>query len=232
MPDRATTRDALSASVEDYVKAIYSLGEYADGAPVSTTALAAHLAVGASSVSGMLRRLGELALVEHVPYRGVRLTEGGRSKALDVVRRHRLLETFLVRTLGVPWDEVHDDADALEHAISPRLERRIAALLGEPTHDPHGDPIPSLDGELPSGDTVALTEVAPGAVGTLARVSDHDPDMLRYLATLPVSIGDRIEVRDRQPFGGSLTVRVGEGATAVTCDLGRDLAAAMRVRPG
>lgn len=232
MADRTPDDGALSSSVEDYVKAIYSLGEYDEVSPVTTTALAGQLEVSASSVSGMVRRLGEMGLVEHVPYRGVRLTGDGRTRALGVVRRHRLLELFLVRTLGVPWDEVHAEADALEHAISPRLERRIAELLGDPSHDPHGDPIPTSDGHLPDAGTESLGEAVPGTIGILARVSDHDPEMLRYLATLSIHIGDRIEVADRQPFGGPLSVLVGDRPRVREHALGRELAASMRLRRG
>jgi DtxR family transcriptional regulator, Mn-dependent transcriptional regulator len=223
--------EPLSASVEDYMKAVYSLSEYSGGAPVTTTALAEHLQVGASSVSGMLRRLDQLGLVEHVPYRGVRLTPTGRARALGVVRRHRLLELFLVRTLDVPWDEVHEEADALEHAISPRLEARIATLLGDPEHDPHGDPIPTEDGEVARPHTESLADVPDGTTGTLARVSDHDPQMLRFLSTLPIHIGDRLQVVSRQPFGGPLTVRVGEPPSTAEHALGTDLVAAMRLLP-
>ena len=211
--------------MEDYLKAVWNLQE--EGVSVTTGALADRLGVIPSSVSGMVRKLAELDLVTHDPYRSVGLTVQGRRIALDVVRRHRLVELFLTRVLDVPWDEVHADAEVLEHALSPRLVERIAAKLGDPTRDPHGDPIPRPDGTLADDDTVALAELGPGAVGELTRVSDTDPAMLRYLSECGVCLGDRVAVLDRAPFGGPLTVRLGEVELAV----GGALAGAVRVRP-
>jgi DtxR family Mn-dependent transcriptional regulator len=213
-----------SPAVEDYAKAIYALEQRA-GDAVSTNALAERLGVTAASASGMVKRLGELGLVEHQPYRGVSLTDDGRRVALEVMRHHRLLELYLVETLGVPWDRVHQEAEVLEHVLSEELEELIAAKLGDPTHDPHGDPIPTRELTIEEGATQSLQALEVGAVGTLARVSDSDPEMLRFLAELGIAPGDALEVVDKQPFDGPLFVRFGESVHV----LGGALARAMRV---
>ncbi len=210
--------------MEDYAKTIYALQE--GGAPVSTTALAQRLDVTPASASGMVRRLDELGLVTHEPYHGVRLTERGTKLALEMVRHHRLLELFLAESLGVPWDRVHAEAEVLEHVLSEELEALIADKLGHPTHDPHGDPIPSADLELDDERTECLTTLEPGARATVARISDADPEILRYLAARAIVPGTRLRVVDKQPFGGPLFVEV-EGATHA---LGGRLATSMRVR--
>ncbi len=214
-----------SEAIQDYAKAIYALQRRADGHPVATTDLAERLRVTPASVSAMLKKLAERGLVEHVPYRGVLLTPPGKRVALEVLRHHRLLELYLAEHLGVPWDRVHQEAEALEHVISEDLEARIAAKLGEPTHDPHGDPIPNVDLEIDEGDAHALESLDAGATGRFVRISDSDPEMLRYLDDRGVRLGDPLEVVDRQPFGGPLTVRFGEHLHT----LGGGLAAAMRV---
>jgi DtxR family Mn-dependent transcriptional regulator len=211
--------------VEDYAKAIYALQERGGGA-VATTALAERLGVTAASASGMVRKLDEQGLVTHVPYRGVRLTCRGERLALEVVRHHRLLELYLAKTLGVPWDRVHDEAEVLEHVLSEDLEALIADKLGNPTHDPHGDPIPSADLEIREEETASLASLEPGAEGTFVRVSDSDPEMLRYLSERGIAPGDALRVEDRQPFGGPLYVSFGDR----THVLGDRLADAMRVR--
>jgi DtxR family Mn-dependent transcriptional regulator len=213
----------LTAAVQDYAKAIYAL-ESRDGS-VSTTALAERLDVRPASVSGMLRKLGSLGLVEHEPYRGVRLSERGRLVALEVIRHHRLLELFLVESLGMSWDEVHAEAEVLEHVLSDELEDLIAAKLGEPTLDPHGDPIPSRELTVVVEDTTNLYELEPGACGTFVRVSDSDPEMLRYLGRRGIAPGARLEVLERQPFDGPVSVRFGDDVHV----LGAVLARAMRV---
>ena len=209
----------LSASVEDYTKAIYALEERHGVA--STTALAERLGVSAPAVSAMVKKLAALGYVSHVRYRGVRLTDEGRRVALEVLRHHRLLETYLVEELGVPWDRVHAEAEVLEHVLSEGLEERIAAKLGEPTHDPHGDPIPAADGTLVEPTTVALTALAPGDRGRFVRVSDSDPAVLRELAELGIRPGDELEV---VPGG----IRTG----SATLGLRPALARAMRVEVG
>jgi DtxR family Mn-dependent transcriptional regulator len=210
--------------VQDYAKAIYTL-EQRDGGAVTTTALALRLDVTPASASGMVRRLDELGLVTHVPYRGVQLTAEGVRVALEVLRHHRLLELYLATSLGVPWDRVHDEAEVLEHVLSEELEALISAKLGDPKHDPHGDPIPSADLVIEERPSEPLADQQPGATGRFVRVSDADPEMLRYLADRGIAPGETFEVIDRQPFGGPLFVRFGEDVHV----LGGRLAAAMRV---
>jgi DtxR family Mn-dependent transcriptional regulator len=214
----------VSAAIEDYAKAIYALQERGV-ASVSTNALAERMRVSAASASAMVKRLGELGLVEHRPYRGVTLTLSGRRIALEVMRHHRLLELYLVRTLGVPWDRVHEEAEVLEHVLSEQLEELIAAKLGHPTRDPHGDPIPSAELELEITPTRSLQSLEPGMRGRLTRVSDSDPEMLRFLAERGIGPGDELEVIDKQPFDGPLFVRFADHVHV----LGGQLAQAMRV---
>ena len=216
--------ETRSQAIEDYAKAIYAL-ERRDAEAVSTNALAERLGVTPASASGMVKRLGELGLVEHQPYRGVSLTDDGRRVALEVMRHHRLLELYLVETLGVPWDRVHQEAEVLEHVLSEELEELIAAKLGDPTHDPHGDPIPTRDLTIEEGTTHSLQSLEPGAQGTFARVSDSDPEMLRFLAERGIGPGDHLEVIEKQPFDGPLFVRFGDRVQV----LGGALARAMRV---
>ncbi len=213
-----------TSAVQDYAKAIYSL-QSRDGLAVSTNQLAERLGVTPASASGMVRKLAELGLVDHVPYRGTELTPAGERLALTVLRRHRLLESFLAELLDVPWDRVHDEADILEHALSAELEEVIAAKLGDPTHDPHGDPIPTRELAIDEVRTHSLAGLEPGARGTFVRISDADRLMLRYLADRGITPPCQFEVLDRQPFGGPLSVRFGETAHA----LGGELAVAMRV---
>jgi DtxR family transcriptional regulator, Mn-dependent transcriptional regulator len=219
-----SVNERFSAAIEDYAKAIYALEQRAGGA-VSTNALAERMDVTPASASGMVRRLGELGLVTHEPYRGVQLTAEGARVALEVLRHHRLLELYLAESLGVPWDRVHDEAEVLEHVLSEELESLIAAKLGNPTHDPHGDPIPSADLVIDEEPTDRLSDLDQGDAGCFVRVSDSDPAMLRYLTERGIAPGDHFEVVERQPFGGPLFVRFGEDVHV----LGGDLAAAMRV---
>ena len=193
---------------------------------MSTNALAERLGVTAASASGMVKRLGELGLVEHQPYRGVALTEEGRRVALEVMRHHRLLELYLFQSLGVPWDRVHKEAEVLEHVLSEELEELIAAKLGDPTHDPHGDPIPTRELTIEEGPSRSLQALEAGARGTFTRVSDTDPEMLRFLAKRGIAPGDSFEVIDKQPFEGPLFVRFGDHVHV----LGGGLARAMRVQ--
>jgi DtxR family Mn-dependent transcriptional regulator len=214
----------LSASVQDYAKAVYAL-EARGGSAVSTNELAARLGVTPGSVSGMLRKLAEVGLLEHEPYHGVRLTDEGRRVALEVLRHHRLLELFLAQELGMPWDRVHAEAEVLEHVLSEELEELIAGRLGDPAVDPHGDPIPTLELDIDERPTHSLDELAVGAVGRFVRVSDSDPQMLRYLAEHGMTLGTRLEVIDRQPFGGPVFVRFAEREHPI----GGELARAMRI---
>jgi DtxR family Mn-dependent transcriptional regulator len=213
-----TTR---TSAVEDYAKAIHSRA----GEAVSTNALAERMGVTAASASGMVKRLGELGLVEHRPYHGVSLTDHGRRVALEVMRHHRLLELYLVQNLGVPWDRVHQEAEVLEHVLSEELEELIAAKLGDPTHDPHGDPIPTRDLTIEEGRSLSLQTLAPGSSGRFTRISDSDPEMLRFLAERGIAPGDRFEVIDKQPFDGPLFVRFSDDVHV----LGGALSRAMRV---
>jgi DtxR family transcriptional regulator, Mn-dependent transcriptional regulator len=213
-----------STAIEDYTKAIYALERRSSDA-VTTNALADRLGVTPGSASGMVKRLGELGLAEHRPYHGVSLTEEGRRVALEVMRHHRLLELYLVESLGVPWDRVHEEAEVLEHVLSEELEELIAAKLGDPTHDPHGDPIPTRDLTIEEAPTQSLQTLAPGDRGIFTRISDADPEMLRFLAERGIAPGDGLEVVDKQPFGGPLFVRFGDDVHV----LGGELARAMRV---
>ena len=220
----ATRQTEFSPAIEDYAKAIYTLQER-DGT-VTTTALAARLSVTPASASGMVRKLHEHGLATHEPYRGVTLTERGLKLALEIVRHHRLLETYLAQSLGIPWDRVHAEAEVLEHHLSEELEACIAAKLGDPTHDPHGDPIPSADLIVEADDTKALASLEPGDTATLARVSDAEPEMLRYLAERDIVPGTQLKVVDKQPFGGPLFV----DACGTRHALGGRLAESLRVR--
>ncbi len=195
---------ALSPAVENYLKEIYLL-ETRTGAPVATSPLAERLSVAPGSVSGMLERLAREGLVEHVRYRGVRLTDEGLRAALRVVRRHRLLESFLVSELGMGWGEVHDEAEALEHAVSERLLEAISEKLGDPARDPHGDPIPSADLEIDEAAAMPLDQLPVGTKGRLVRILDADAALLAYLDGLGIALGDEVEVLAVEPFGGSLT---------------------------
>jgi len=214
----------VSQAVQDYAKAIWSLGRRGEG-PVSTSALAERLEVSPASASAMLKRLETLGLVRREPYRGVELSPAGERVALEVVRHHRLLELYLAEALGMPWDRVHDEAEVLEHAISPELSELIAEKLGNPTVDPHGDPIPGLDGEIEEGATRALRDLEPGQRGVFSRVSDSDPDMLRWLSQRGIDRGAELEVVEHERFGSGLTVRADGREHA----LGERLASAMRV---
>jgi DtxR family transcriptional regulator, Mn-dependent transcriptional regulator len=216
----------LSDAVQDYAKAIWSLARRGGGR-VSTSALAERLDVSAPSASAMVKRLESLGLVTRKPYRGVELTPAGERVALEIVRHHRLLELYLAEALGMSWDRVHEEAEVLEHAISPELSDLIAEKLGNPTRDPHGDPIPARDGEIDEAPTRPLADLRPGDRGVFARVSDSNPAMLRYLSERGIERGAEVEVLGREPFGGPLTVRTGGREHA----LGDQLARAMRVEP-
>jgi DtxR family Mn-dependent transcriptional regulator len=214
----------ITHAVQDYAKAIYAL-QRRGGAAVSTNALAERMCVTPASASAMVKRLDGLGRVTHVPYRGVQLTDDGLKVALEVLRHHRLLELYLAESLGLPWDRVHDEAEVLEHVLSEELEELIAAKLGDPTHDPHGDPIPTRDLRIEEGLTLPLQELAAGATGTFVRVSDSDPEMLRWLAERGIAPGAALEIIDKHPFEGPLFVRFGDDVHV----LGGALARAMRV---
>jgi DtxR family Mn-dependent transcriptional regulator len=227
IPDTQVS-ERQSEAVENYAKAIYVLSERGDGT-VTTNALAQRLQVTPASASAMVKKLSELGLVTHRPYRGVRLTEPGRRLALEVLRHHRLLELYLTKAFDMPWDQVHAEAEKLEHVLSEELEDLIAQQLGDPTVDPHGDPIPARDGSVPEQQTMSLADLDPGDKGTFLRVSDSDPQMLRYLADREIRPGQSLEVTGKQPFGGPLFVRF-DGRERED-PLGGRLARAMRVAP-
>jgi DtxR family Mn-dependent transcriptional regulator len=218
-PKRRTNQAA-----ENYAKALYEL-QGRDASPVGTTAVAERLGVTPASASGMLRRLADEGVVEYTPYHGARLTPEGERLALEVIRHHRLLELFLAEVLGMPWDRVHAEAEVLEHHISEELEELIAAKLGEPAIDPHGDPIPDRDLAVSADDSAPLTELEPGEQGVFTRVSDSDASMLRYLAENSIQPGARLLVRSREPFGGPVMVEIAGRTRA----LGPELAGRMRV---
>jgi DtxR family transcriptional regulator, Mn-dependent transcriptional regulator len=220
-------RTGPGEAVENYAKAIYALQRRGD-TTVTTNALAERLGVTPASASGMVKKLDQLGLVRHEPYRGVELTPDGERVALEVLRHHRLLELYLAERLDMPWDRVHDEAEVLEHVISEELEALIAAKLGDPTHDPHGDPIPTAELTIDEGATMTMDSLDVGARGLFVRISDSDPEMLRYLGDRGIAPGDRFEVVDKQPFAGPVFARFGD----VTHVLGGALAQAMRVEVG
>lgn len=202
-----------SASIEDYIKAIYKA--HADAGVVSTQDLAARVRVSAPAASKMLKRLVELRLIVHSPYQGVRLTDAGEKMALEIIRHHRLLERYLVEALGYEWDEVHAEAERLEHHISEAFEDRIDQLLGHPECCPHGDPIPTRDGIMPEFARSSLAEQSSPARLTIRRVRDEDAELLRHLKKLGLLPGTSIEFVMQEPFGGAYLVRVGDDIVRV-----------------
>lgn len=195
----------LTQPVEDYLKAIYELQRR--GSAATTTDLAAHLRVAPASVTGMVRRLAEQGLLTHEPYHGVQLTEQGRRGALRTLRRHRVIEAYLVQALGFGWDEVHDEAERLEHAASDDLIDRMARAIGEPTVDPHGAPIPSREGAVVETSYVPLVQLEVGVNARIMRVADEDPDLLRHLADLTLTPGCTVVVLEQAPFGGPIKLQ-------------------------
>jgi DtxR family transcriptional regulator, Mn-dependent transcriptional regulator len=210
-------RESLSQSTEDYLKAIYRLSD--GDAPVSTTDIADQLGVAPASVSSMIKRLSEQGWLEHVPYRGVSLTESGRRIALGMVRRHRIIETYLEARLGYSWDAVHDEAERLEHAVTDTLVERMAAALGNPTVDPHGDPIPDRDGRITQSDLAPLGRVPIGEVIVIRRVTTGDDARLRFISESGLVPGTRLRVRSQQPFNGPLVLDLGGRDQVVAADL-------------
>jgi DtxR family transcriptional regulator, Mn-dependent transcriptional regulator len=214
----------LTVAAQDYLKAIHAL-ETA-GERVTTSALAARMGVSAPSATAMTKRLAELGLVERAPYRGVALTDEGRRGALEVLRHHRLLERYLADRLGMTLDEVHAEADRLEHALSEELEAKIDAELGFPTHDPHGDPIPDRELRIEAAGQRTLTDLDPGERASVSRVPDGDPDLLRYLSELGLVPGSNVEMLSLAPFAGPVTVRTQNGAHAISRELADRIGAA------
>ena len=209
--------------MQDYLKALCLLGdEVADDRAISTQLLSSRLGVSAASATNMLKKLDSMGLVRHVPYRGAELTAAGRNVGLEMIRHHRLLETYLAEALGVPWDEVHEEAEVLEHVLSEDLEDRISALLGNPNIDPHGHPIPGKDGSMPRTSNRRLWDVSDGERVEVERVSDAQAEALRYLGGAGIRPGSEVEVVNRGPVGGPLFVRV-EGSSKEAA-LSRELA--------
>jgi DtxR family Mn-dependent transcriptional regulator len=203
----------LTPAMEDYLKTIYQLEQEHDN--VSTSILAEKMGYSAASVTGMMKKLAKLKMVQYQPYQGVCLSSAGTQAALETLRHHRLLELFLTEKLGFPWDEVHEEADRLEHHISEELEARIFAALGEPTHDPHGDPIPTLSGEVPRLDLVPLTKLEVGSSGIIGRVLTQDDEILRYLRESGIGLHVEVDVLSSSLAGGTLTICI-EGKRQIT----------------
>ncbi len=213
----------LSESVQDYLKAIYRLQEQAGS--VSTSALAEAMGVAAASATGMVKKLAGLKLVRHNPYQGVILTKAGEKMALEVIRHHRLLELYLAEALGYSWDKVHEEAERLEHVISEEFEEKIFEALGRPTRDPHGDPIPAKDGTLVGENHERLSDLEPGATAVIRRVNDSNAEVLRYLGMRGLVPDATLEVVEKAPFNGPITVKTGQ----ISHVLGRDLASHIQV---
>jgi DtxR family transcriptional regulator, Mn-dependent transcriptional regulator len=206
--------EKITQAGQDYVKTLFLLeAERGDGRePIGTTVVAQRLEVTPASATSMLKKLDALGLVDYLPYRGASLTASGAKVALEVIRHHRLIETYLAEALGVPWDEVHAEAEVLEHALSEELEERISAHLGHPTEDPHGHPIPAKDGTMPVMSQRRLWALEEGESTEIGRVPDHQAEALRYLDRLGIRPGAQVEVVGRGPVAGPLFVRVeGEG---------------------
>ncbi len=215
----ALQHETLTRSVEDYLKAIYRLSPR--GRTASTSEIAQRLELSPASVSGMVKRLSEQGLLEHAPYKGVQLTAEGRRAALRMLRRHRLIEAYLVAFLGYTWDTVHDEAERLEHAVSDSLVERMAAVLGNPAVDPHGDPIPTPEGDIHEPASIPLSEVPAGTSVEIRQVEESQPDRLRYIASVGLRPGVHLTVIDRQPFQGPITIAVGGQTHVIGSELGR-----------
>ncbi|BDB60190.1 MULTISPECIES: metal-dependent transcriptional regulator [Rhodococcus] len=227
MPEsnETTATEMLSSVAQDYLKIMWTVQEWS-GEKISTKLLAEKLGVSASTVSEAVRRLADQGLVDHERYGAISLTDEGRQAAVAMVRRHRLIETFLVRELDYGWDEVHDEAEILEHAVSERMVAAIDAKLGHPERDPHGDPIPSPDGTIPAPPARALSEFNDGDHGRVARISDSDPAMLRYFDEVGIALDTDITVLERRDFAGTISVRLGR-TEGRTIDLGHPAAEAI-----
>ena len=210
---RGAVAGAGSEAVDDYLKAIFQLSGRLER-QVSSTEIAVHLAITGASVTNMLQKLAvqEPPLVVYKKHHGVKLSKAGKKRALEIIRQHRLIETFLHKVLDYPWDEVHQEAERLEHFISERFEERIAAKLGHPEFDPHGHAIPALDGSLPGLEPQALSQLRPGQAAKVFSVSDKDPEMLRYLAGQGIRPGVRLTLSEQMPFKGAYQVRIGTSA--------------------
>lgn len=215
----------ITPAMEDYLKEAFKLQQ--EGQPATTQRLAERLGLSGPSVTNMVKRLDELHLARHTPYQGMELTDAGNRVALEVIRHHRLIELYLANALGYSWDEVHEEAERLEHHVSEALEDRMARALGDPAFDPHGDPIPSREGDVPTVADISLADLVPGQRGTVRRVSDHDKEQLRYLGDLGIRPGALVQMVERHPFDGPLRLRI----DSAECLLGAPLARKVRVEP-
>jgi len=207
----------FSDAIQDYLRELYKF--HAEGETATTTALARRMDVSPPSATAMVKKLADLGLVDHTPYRGAKLTRKGEHTALEIVRHHRLLEQYLAHSLGLPLDAVHDEADRLEHALSEELEAHIDRTLGYPTHDPHGDPIPDANLQIADHHLRPLGALAAGDEATIRRVPDGDGDLLRYLSKLRLTPGRKVKVTGIEPFGGPVTVSVGSVRHALSREL-------------
>ena len=211
----------LSQAVEDYLKAIYTLQTEETGA--STTKIAQSLEVSSASATNMVKRLDQMGLVDYQSYKGARLTESGQKIALEIIRHHRLLELYLLEVMGYSWDEVHDEAEKLEHHISERFEDKIAQLLDDPTHDPHGDPIPTKDGLIPEIEAEPLVDGQPNQRYMVSRVKDQDPELLRYLEKIGLLPGIKVMIKEKAPFEGPITLLVENDEQIVGNDVAKNI---------
>lgn len=199
-------RLGLSQSIEDYLKAIYVLEN--EGAGATTNNIAEALSVSSASVTNMLKKLSTMKLINHKSYHGAELTNAGEKIALEIIRHHRLLELYLAEMMGYSWDEVHDEAEKLEHHISEQFEDKIAELLNHPTHDPHGDPIPTKDGQVPEMASLAITDAEIDKTYIIGRVKDQDPELLRYLEKTGILPGVKLTILEKAPFNGPIKVKL------------------------
>lgn len=220
-------RPSVTRMVEDYVTLIWKAYEWPGGRP-ATTEMAEQLGVTASTVSANLKKLARDGYIDYEPYGQIVLTDVGRQIAVEIVRRHRIVESYLVKALGLTWDQVHDEADRLEHAVSDLVLERMNAALGSPQRDPHGDPIPDADGHTADFPSRRLQETAPGIEVEVVRVSDRSPELLRYLTDRGIVIGTKLQVRSISSAASAIAVSVGDESI----ELALDAADAIRVGPG
>jgi DtxR family transcriptional regulator, Mn-dependent transcriptional regulator len=215
---------ALSQSTEDYLKAIYTLEEQSEKKGISTKDIAAAMNVSAASVTNMMKRLSEMGLVKHESYYGVQLTGTGEKVALEIIRHHRLLELYLKEIMGYSWDQVHDEAEKLEHHISEQFEDKIAELLNDPIYDPHGDPIPSKDGMMPEEMAIKpLSEAVKGEEYIIGRVKDQSPELLRYFEEIGIIPGVKISIKKREPLKGPITLKIENREQVIGFDVAQNI---------
>lgn len=211
----------LSQAVEDYLKTIYTLE--AEGNKATTTKIAESLEVSSASATNMVKRLAKMGLVDYQSYKGASLTKSGKKIALEIIRHHRLLELYLLEVLGYSWDEVHEEAEKLEHHISEQFEDKIAELLDHPTHDPHGDPIPTKEGIMPANEVESLVDAVVNQEYIVSRVKDQDPELLRYLQEIGLLPGTKINIKEKGPFKGPITLLIEEDEQVIGHDVARNI---------